>query len=127
MNSRVRVFQRPDTGGYHISFIRYDGRNAEILKLGTNEWHELKANQVMSAADGYYLHLPEFGDWPQHLADALYEAGIKPRAYVPTRGELDCKDAHIADLRRVVEALLAPRLVPDVSKHDLPKSGLDQD
>jgi hypothetical protein len=47
----------------------------------------------------------------QHLLDQLWEMGLRPSAGVSSTGQDAAQKEHISDLREIVRAFIAPRLI----------------
>lgn len=96
---RVRVAQDLMRDGLLISFYRYDGKEIEVYKP-SGEWIQRTMNHAMEEGD--FLFLPQHSGFAQALVDALYEAGVKPKAYVPSKGEMEATHKHLDDMRAIV-------------------------
>lgn len=93
--------------GLDLSLVEVDKRAQEI-RFARFQWETLPEGSL--TPDGVGFHLPQSS--AQRLMDDLWRHGLRPTNGEPSSATTAAMEAHIADLRAMVQNLLQERAKP---------------
>jgi hypothetical protein len=107
--TNIRIESMPwsmDTLGVHIAMVQTTANGTHVYARP-----QPLTMTVLRDEDDGMQHAPLFHithEEAQQFMDELYRAGIRPRDGAGSVGQLAAKDAHLADLRRLVFQNIPP-------------------